>query len=230
MADKSEVVWGRRVTELWPMGFFETEEDGVLGEMAKALRDREEALLKKITVANYRQDPYYAPIVRAVEGLLREKGFVAPVELFIRMNLLSPESAEDWRRGQISYLERVIGCNLSKASRILRILRMHAHDLDLKPSLTVYKRWTKGSRPLLRFSKTGDHNVEEAYARHFVSPRKKGCPFEAGFCGDLASMGSQHATRNSGRPSPEVVQAGASDACPCKGREKSCNVAASMRV
>ena len=145
-----------------------------------ALRDSEEALLKKITVANYRQDPYYAPIVRAVEGLLREKGFVAPVELFIRMNLLSPESAEDWRRGQISYLERVIRCNLSKASRILRILRMHAHDLDLKPSLTVYKRWTKGSRPLLRFSKTGDHNVEEAYARHFVSPRKKGCPFEAG--------------------------------------------------
>ncbi len=136
--------------------------------------------MKKITVANYRQDPNYAPIVRAVEGLLREKGFVAPVELFIRMNLLSPESAEDWKRGQISYLERVIRCNLNKASRILRILRMHAHDLDLKPSLTVYKRWTKGSRPLLRFSKSGDHNVEEAYARHFVSPRKKGCPSEAG--------------------------------------------------
>jgi len=129
---------------------------------------------------NYRQDPYYAPIVRVVEDLLREKGFVAPVELFIRMNLLSPESAEDWRRGQISYLERVIRCNLSKASRILRILRMHAHDLDLKPSLTVYKRRTKGSRPLLRFSKTGNHNIEEAYARHFVSPRRKGCPFEAG--------------------------------------------------
>ena len=142
--------------------------------------DSEDALLKKITMANYRQDPYYPPIVRVVESLLREKGFVAPVELFIRMNLLSPESAEDWRRGQISYLERVIRCNLSKASRILRILQMHAHDLDLKPSLTVYKRWTKGSRPLLRFSKTGDHNVEEAYARHFVSPRKKGCPFEAG--------------------------------------------------
>ena len=129
--------------------------------------------MKKITVANYRQDPYYAPIVRAVEGLLREKGFVAPVELFIRMNLLSQESAEDWRRGQISYLERVIRCNLSKASRILRILRMHAHDLDLKPSLTLYKRWTKGSRPLLRFSKTGDHNVEEAYARHLFLRAKR---------------------------------------------------------
>src|SRR5580692_154598 len=140
--------------------------------MGKTPRDSEDALLKKITVANYRQDPYYDPIVRAVEGLLREKGFVAPLELFIRMDLLSPESVENWRRGRVPYLEKVIRCNLSKASRILRILRMHAHDLDLKPSLTVYKRWTKGSRPLLRFSKTGDHNVEDAYARHFVSPRK----------------------------------------------------------
>jgi hypothetical protein len=134
--------------------------------------------LKKITLANYRQDPYYAKIVRVVEDLLREKGFVAPLELIIRMDLLSPESAENWRRGRVPYLERVIRCNLSKASRILRILRMHAHDLDLKPSSTVYKRWTKGSRPLLRFSKTGDHNIEAAYARHFVSPRKKGSPFE----------------------------------------------------
>ena len=60
--------------------------------MGKTLRDSEDAFLKKITVANYRQDPYYARIVKAVEGLLREKGFVAPLELFIRMDLLSPES------------------------------------------------------------------------------------------------------------------------------------------
>ena len=102
-------------------------------------------------MANYRQDPNHAPIVRAVEGLLREKGFVAPVELFIRMNLLSPESAgglETWP----NFISRE-GHTLrrSKASRILRILRMHAHDLDFQPSLTVYKRWTKGSRPLLGF-------------------------------------------------------------------------------
>ena len=129
-------------------------------------------LLRKITLANYRQDRYYARIVKAIEDLLRERGFVAPIELFIRMELLSPESVEDWRRGRIPYLERVIRCNLSKASRILRILRMHAHDLDLKPLLTVYKRWTKGPPTWLQFSKTGDRAVEEAYARHFLSPRK----------------------------------------------------------
>ena len=128
--------------------------------------------MKKISLANYRQHRYYARIVKATADLLRERGFVAPIELFIRMELLSPESVEDWRRGRIPYLERVIRCNLSKASRILRILRMHAHDLDLKPMLTVYKRWTKGPRTLLQFSKTGDRAVEDAYARHFLSPGK----------------------------------------------------------
>jgi hypothetical protein len=127
--------------------------------------------LKKITLANYRQDRHYARIVKATEDLLRERGFVAPVELFVRMELLSAESVQDWRRGRISYLERAIRCNLSKASRILRILRMHAHDLDLKPLLTPYKRWTRGPRTLLRFSKTGDRGVEDAYARHYLAPR-----------------------------------------------------------
>lgn len=108
--------------------------------------------------------------MKATGDLLREKGLVAPLELFIRMELLSPESVEDWRRGRIPYLERAIRCNLSQASRILRILRMHAHDLDLKPAPSVYKRWTRGPRTLLRFSKTGDRAVEDAYARHFLSP------------------------------------------------------------
>ena len=131
-------------------------------------------LLRKITLTNYRHDRYYARIVKATEDLLREKGFVAPIELFIRMDLLSPASVENWRRGRIPYLERAIQCNLSKANRILRILRMHAHDLDLKPVPTVYKRWTRGPRTLLDFSKTGDRAVEEAYARHFLSPEKHG--------------------------------------------------------
>ena len=130
--------------------------------------------MRKITLTNYQQDRYYARIVKATADLLREKGFVAPIELFIRMDLLSPASVEDWRRGRIPYLERAIECNLSKAARILRILRMHAHDLDLKPVPTVYKRWTKGPRMLLQFSKAGDRAVEEAYARHFLSPQEHG--------------------------------------------------------
>lgn len=83
-----------------------------------------------------------------------------------------PARLEDWRRGRVPYLERVIVCNLSRLSRILRILRFHAHDLRLKPSATVYKRWGKGAKERLRFTKTGEPRLEEAYATHFVRPVK----------------------------------------------------------
>jgi hypothetical protein len=113
-------------------------------------------------------DPHYAAIVRAVNEILATTTVVAPVEVFVRMNLLSTDDLESWRQGRVPYLEKVIHCNLSKASRVLRILRFHAHDLNLEPSLTVYLRRVRGKKLPLRFSKTGEPSVEEAYARHFV--------------------------------------------------------------
>lgn len=129
--------------------------------------------MKKVTVENYRDDPYYPRIVRAVEAILATGEVVAPIDVFIRMDLLSKEDAESWRLGRVLYLEKVIRCNLAKASRILRILRMHVHDLDMRPSQADYRRWGKGPRTPLRFSKTGDPNLEEAYSRHFLSPHLK---------------------------------------------------------
>ena len=70
------------------------------------------------------------------------------------------------------YLERVIKGNLTQLGRLLRILRFHAHDLNLKPSWTAYMRWGKGPKQRLRFTKTGDPRVEEAYATHLVWPGK----------------------------------------------------------
>ena len=129
--------------------------------------------MKKITVENYRDDPYYPRIVRAVEAILAKGEVVTPIDVLVRMDLLSQEDVESWRFGRVPYLEKVIRCNLAKASRILRILRMHVHDLDMRPSQTDYRRWGKGPRTPLRFSKTGDPNLEEAYSRHFLSPTLK---------------------------------------------------------
>ena len=93
---------------------------------------------------------------------------MAPVDVLIGMGLLTREHLENWRRGRVPYLERVIDSNLTKLGRLLRILRFHAHDLSLKPSWTAYMRWGKGPKQRLRFTKTGDPKVEEAYATHFV--------------------------------------------------------------
>lgn len=129
--------------------------------------------MKKVTLENYRTDKFYPRIVRAVDAVLSRGDVVAPIDVFIEMKLLTAEAVEDWRQGRVSCLERVIQCNLSAASRILRILRMHVHDLNLRPSSTVYRRRGKGPKTRLRFSKSGEPPLEEAYSRHFIRVRSK---------------------------------------------------------
>ena len=115
-----------------------------------------------VSVDRFQDDPLYPRIAGAFEQILARGKFVAPVDVLIRMNLLTPERLEDWRRGRVPYLEKVINCNLTRLSRLLRILRFHAHDLKLVPSITVYTRWSKGPKQRLRFTKTGDPKLEQA--------------------------------------------------------------------
>jgi hypothetical protein len=122
------------------------------------------------SVDNFRDDPLYPRIERAVAKILARGKVVAPVDVLIAMDILKPADLEDWRRGRFPYLERKILGNLTRLSRLLRILRMHAHDLRLVPTVVEYRRWGKGPKQRLRFSKTGDPGLEEAYSRHFVWP------------------------------------------------------------
>jgi hypothetical protein len=129
--------------------------------------------MKEVTLENYAADRYYPKIVAAVEASLQSAGFVSPIDVFVSMELLDKRHVEDWRRGRVPYLEKVIKCNLAKAGRILRILRFHAHDLNLLPRTTDYGRWGRGPNVRLRFSKSGEHKIEEAYSRHFVTPVRR---------------------------------------------------------
>jgi hypothetical protein len=36
------------------------------------------------------------------------------------------------------------------------------------PRQTVYRQWGKGKKRILRFSKSGDPNLEKAYSRHYI--------------------------------------------------------------
>ena len=88
----------------------------------------------RVSVHNFRDDPMFLRIECVVAELLAKGNVVAPVDVLIGMGLLRPEHLNNWRRGRVPYLERVINCNLTRLSRLLRILRFHAHDLNLKPS------------------------------------------------------------------------------------------------
>ncbi len=123
----------------------------------------------KVTLKNYRESKDYGRIMAAVAKILARQRFVSPVEVLVELKLLMTDDLQRWKRGQVPYLERVIRCNLSRAGRILRVLRFHAHDLNLKPSHTCYHH----RKHPLRFSKSGEHLIEEAYARHFVVVGKR---------------------------------------------------------
>lgn len=138
----------------------------------KGKRKASTSLGPKISVDKYHDDKLYPRVVRAVDQILARDTVVAPVDVLVQMGMLEPKSLEDWHRGRVPYLEKVIDANLTRLSRLLRILRFHTHDLKLVPSVTAYMRWGKGPKLRLRFTKTGDPKLEEAHARHFVWPGK----------------------------------------------------------
>ena len=132
--------------------------------------------MKQITVNTYRKDKYYPRVVRAIGKILARTDVVFPSDILIEMGNLSNKNYESWRKGQVPYLERVFEGSLSKANRILRIIGFHVHDLNMVPRQTVYRQWGKGKKRILRFSKSGDPNIEKAYSRHYSwnqSPQKK---------------------------------------------------------
>lgn len=125
-----------------------------------------------MSIASFRDDPLYPRIERAVAARLAKGKVVMPVDVLVGMGLLAPDRLEDWRHRRIPHLEQVIDCNLTRLSRLLRILRFHAHDLKLVPSTTVYLCRRKGPKQRLRFTKRGDAKLEQAYARRFIWPGK----------------------------------------------------------
>jgi len=109
-------------------------------------------------------------IERAVLAILAVGKIVAPVNVLVKMDVLAPKDLEDWRFGRVPYLERVIRGNLARLSRLLRILGFLCHDLNVIPSHTAYVKWGKGLRTPLRFTKSGQEQLEKLYARHFTWP------------------------------------------------------------
>jgi hypothetical protein len=108
----------------------------------------------------------------AVNAALYKNGYVEAADVLMEMGLLSKEDYEDWRFGRISCLERVCKCNLSKLSKILSEIRAQAKRGDLKASWTDCRKWGKGNRIRLRFSKYGDERVERLYATRYYSEEK----------------------------------------------------------
>src|SRR6056297_2919392 len=95
-------------------------------------------------------------------SLIYEKGDISSVDVLMRLDYLSKGDYEAWRFGKISYLEKACQVNLSKLSLINKTIRKIANDLDLKKSWTEYNQYGKSKNRRLRFSKSGNKDIEVA--------------------------------------------------------------------
>lgn len=115
-------------------------------------------------------------ISQAAAEMLHEKGYISVVDVFMRMGKLTREDHEAWRTRKVRYLERVISINLAQVNHLLRTLQQTAGKGGLKASKTAYMSWGKGAKTPLRFSKSGDPNLEAAYATHYLRAQAKAQP------------------------------------------------------
>lgn len=128
-------------------------------------------------------------VVRAAEAALAERRFVTAVDVLVGIGWLSPPAVDRWRQGRVEYLEREVQANLHKISTAMSLLRRWAERRDLQPSETAYVARTRDRRPL-RFSASGNPDIERAYRTHWVSPEpseaKRAALVEAVRHGDTA--------------------------------------------
>lgn len=104
-----------------------------------------------------------------------DKGYATAVDVLMDTGILSKQKHEDWRYGRIPFLEAVCQANLSKLALVLRTMHQYAENHRLKESFTYYKRWgaKKQGRRItipLRFSRSGNPEIEKKYATHYVDP------------------------------------------------------------
>jgi hypothetical protein len=107
---------------------------------------------------------------RAAEVALAGQQYVSAIDVLCGMGPLAPSHVNDWRKGQVDFLERAIQGNLHKISASMAIFRRWAREKGLKPSETGYVRRTRIGTVALQFSKSGDPEIEKNYRTHCVSP------------------------------------------------------------
>ena len=104
--------------------------------------------------------------------IIEEKGYLSSIDILLKLEYLSEKDYENWRFGKVEYLEKVCGVNLKKLSTINKTIKEISGQWNLKKSWTAYDKYGKGGKIRLRFSKSGNEQIEEAYATHYMNIEK----------------------------------------------------------
>jgi hypothetical protein len=88
--------------------------------------------------------------------------------VLIGVGWLTSQAVDRWRQGRAEDLERLAQVDLDKLSAAMAILERWAADRGLHPSEAVYIARTRDRRRL-RFSHSGDADIEAAYRTQWVA-------------------------------------------------------------
>jgi hypothetical protein len=108
-------------------------------------------------------------VVKAAEAALAAQNYATSLDVLIGIGWLDPGSLKRWRQGQVHCLERAVQTNLSRICEAMKLFRSWASAKGLVPSETQYVARTP-QRQTLRFSDSGNPQIERAYRTHWVSP------------------------------------------------------------
>lgn len=107
-----------------------------------------------------------------VHSLRFEKGYVCSLDILLALGYVSDIDLKAWRFGKVECLERVCTVNLSKLTFINRMIRKYTKELKLESSQTVYNQYGKGIKKRLKFSKSGNRNIEDSYSTHYLDKKR----------------------------------------------------------
>ena len=108
-------------------------------------------------------------VTRAADAALAEQHYVSPLDVLLGIGWVDGNTFKRWRQGQIECLEQVIQTRPARLAEAMDLFQSWAAAQALTPRETPYVAATPARRAL-RFSKSGDPDIERRYRTHWVSP------------------------------------------------------------
>ena len=107
-------------------------------------------------------------IARAADAALAAQGDVSPIDVFEGIGWLYPTAAKEWRQGRIECIEEVMQVDPARIADAIHMLRSWAIEKELLRSEIDYVARTQ--RQTLRFTRSGNAEVERLFRTHWISP------------------------------------------------------------
>jgi hypothetical protein len=105
----------------------------------------------------------------AAERTLAAQHYVSFIDVLLRIGWLYPGAPREWQQGRIGCLEDAMQIAPERLLEAMKLLSDWAAAQGLVPSEGGYVARTP-TREQLRFSKTGNPDIERRYRIHWVSP------------------------------------------------------------